>query len=163
MRDSTSPFVNETLFARRASIEREGKTLNIWVSLPPSGANLDRHSLSVGVLYLIEDYRADDGFPRGISSYSSLRLLVQELDSVRDKFLTDPIAQLYQEDDATKRFASDPIGSLKSIGARFGPERHIDATYRCRASCYEARNPENWDEPEWLLTVVGYPLVIREI
>jgi hypothetical protein len=53
-----------------------------------------------------------------------------------------------------ERFASDPVGSLKSIGAEFGPERHIHVIYRFRASCVEMVNRS--------LTTVGYPLVIRE-
>lgn len=156
-RPPSQPFVNEILLARRARIEREGNALNIWVSLPPAKTTpVDEMDL-IGALYLIEDFRGEDDYPTGWSSFSSLMLLVHELAFVEGSPLSDPIEELRKQDNRSNRFASDPIGSLKSIGAQFGPERHIDVIYRYRASCYAG------GDPKWFLTVVGYPLVIREI
>jgi len=69
------------LSARRARIEREGQTLNIWVSLSPDELTSDDaydDRLQPGALYLIEDFRGEDQYPRMLSSYSSLWLLVND-------------------------------------------------------------------------------------
>ena len=147
------PFVIETLLARRARIEREGRALNIWVSLHPDEPSSNDRFPS-GALYLIEDFRGDDEYTNMFSGYSSLWLLAEELNWLVDTPL-DLIAQLRQTDDAMRHFASDPIGSLKSIGAQFGPERHIQTIYRFRASCVDMVKDS--------LTTIGYPLVISEV
>jgi hypothetical protein len=76
------PFVRETLFARRARIERKEKTLTIWISLQPDEQTVPEDFPS-GALYLIEDFRGDDEYPHMVSGYSSLWLLAGELEWVK--------------------------------------------------------------------------------
>ncbi|HEY9285515.1 MAG TPA: hypothetical protein VIP46_18835 [Pyrinomonadaceae bacterium] len=154
--EDIKPFIVETVSARRARIEREGTTLNIWVSLRPDHPGPDTRHPN-GALYLIEDFRGEDEYPHIFSGYSSLWLLAEELAWVGGTPLVDPIEQLQRQDEAMRHFASDPIGSLKSIGAQFGPERPVYSIYRFRASCIE----EQCDEHS--VTTIGYPLVVREI
>ena len=145
-RTDDKPFQSQTLSARRARIERADKALNIWVSIRG-------HEEIMGAVYLIEDFRGRDESARLFSAYSSLWLLADELKWVAAP-IADPIQQLKQQEKKMRRFASDPIGSLKSIGAEFGPERRIHAIYRFRAACVDETNES--------LTTIGYPLIIRE-
>jgi len=147
-----TPFIAETLSARQARIEREGKILTIWVSLQPNTFSSDNR-FQPTALYLIEDFRGDDEFPSMRSAYSSLWLLAGELRWTNSPSLVSSINELRKQD-ATSHFAIDPIGSLKSIGAEFGPERDIHTIYRFRASCF--------DKYVESLTTIGYPLLIRE-
>ena len=151
--DSETPFVTESLWARRARIERDMNTLNIWVSLEPDLSN-SAGEFRVGPLYLIEDFQGDDNYPRMYSGYSSLYLLAEELDRFDDAPGGNALERLQQQDNATRHFASDPIGALETIGAKFGPKRHVRAIYRVRALCIE--------ENDQAIVTVGYPLVINE-
>jgi hypothetical protein len=58
-----------------------------------------------------------------------------------------------RRDDATRHFASDPIGTLKSIGGVFCPERRITALYRFRACCIDLEDKRGGSH-----TVVGLPI-----
>lgn len=144
------PFVSERLVARQAIIERKDKRLKIWVSVPAEKSVRKPFPRAV---YLIEDFRGSDDFPNDVSGYHTLSLLFHELEWVEPP-LAEPINQLMLRDRKLRRFASDPIGSLKLIGAEFGPERLIHAVYRFRAECF--------DETTESETTIGYPLVILE-
>jgi hypothetical protein len=86
------------------------------------------------------------------SGYSTLYLLAEEL----ERFAPggNALERLQQQDNATRHFASDPIGALETIGAKFGPKRHVRAIYRVRALFIE--------ENDQAMVTVGYPLVINE-
>jgi hypothetical protein len=143
--------VIESLWARRARIERDTNTLNIWVSLGPN-LSTSVFKLRVGALYLIEDFQGDyDHYPRMSSAYSSLYLLAEEL----ERFAPggNALERLQQQDNATRHFESDPIGALETIGAKFGPKRHVRAIYRVRALIIEE---------DGAMVTIGYPLVINE-
>ncbi len=154
------PFVRETITARRVQIEWAEHRLNLWVSLSAKQKSAVGYRHPSSALYLIEDFRGNDDHTNCCSGYSSLYLLVGEL-SENQRFLlskdsdSSPLEALTRRDEAARQFASDPIGTLISIGGVFGPERRIKVLYRFRASCIEK------DDVVGTQTVVGYPLFIH--
>jgi hypothetical protein len=150
------PFIIESASARRAVISKNGHILNIWVSMCSDQQEANGR-WSQGALYLIEDFRGNDDRPRTTSAYSSLYLLLNELDWLGQTSISNPIEKLRKQDDATRHFALDPLGTLASIGAQIGPEQQIRAIYRFRASCVEMEG-----EADRAMTTIGYPIVIHQ-
>jgi len=136
------PFVIETLSARRARIKQGDDVLNIWVSMLPDEAQSE-DGWPFGALYLVEDFRGDDDSPNVHSGYSSLHLLAEELQWLKNTAIVDPLDKLRFQDDATRLFALDPVGILASMGAQIGPERHIKTIYRIRAECWEMEGQDH--------------------
>jgi hypothetical protein len=153
-------FVIETLIARRVSIKYNDENLNMWVSIPSPQEVVDdvQGNYHIGALYLIEDFRGDESNYQTFSGYSSLYLLAGQLVSSNIPMIAnDVIGNLRKQDDATRLFAVDPLGTLESLGGKIGPERHIATVYRYRASCIEMEG-----EQRRAVTTIGYPIFVRE-
>jgi hypothetical protein len=152
-------FFMEKLTMRRVQIKRNDEALNIWVTEPRLEKEFDPNvdEFPLGALFLIEDFRGDEGRDRTYTGYSSLYLLTEELVSENRDTINDVFNQLRKQDDVTRLFAVDPLGTLKFLGGRIGPERHIVTVYRYRASCIEME-----DVRGRATTTIGYPIFVRE-
>lgn len=156
MSDDPKPFRFERMTARRCHVppkdEKVSRGLNIWISPEPDGTQPDDACTS-GVLFLIEDFRGDEGMPNCVSGYSSLLQLVGELGSIIENTKLDGVAK---QEEAERRFGENPIATLSAIGAQFGTERRISAIYRIRATCNEI-------DAGCAVTTIGYPILIQEV
>jgi hypothetical protein len=152
---ASNDFVTESLLTRQAIISTKERTLIIWISIASEQKNLKRKSSQYS-LFLIEDYQGGDKNVRRLSGYSSLYLLLGELTWLNSDLKDQPLIKLREQDEATKQFALDPISTLRSIGARIGPEQEIKATYRVRASCVEMEG-----ESGNSMAIIGYPIIIQ--
>jgi len=158
-------FLIEKMTARRGIIpRRSGKehmpALYLWVSLAPDlntlPSDMDRDDRkSVGPLFLIEDFTLPDASPRAFSAYSALMLFIED-DDLQEAVTREAFEPLAAAAAAERRFARDPVGTLRSIGVRFGAERRIEAIYRVRSACNEEEN-------DMAVSTVGYPIVIRAL
>lgn len=147
--DEETQFTIESMDARRAHIPaRKGipnfDGLNIWVS-PKSDPQPKLYEFvpDPGALFLIEDYQCDDDniWWDVISGYSSLLILVSALRTkIADTVLGREIADadsIGLPEGLSSSFTSDPIETLLSMGAKFGPPRRIRSLYRVRATCLD--------------------------
>lgn len=155
-------FGIETIIAHKAIIPSRSKfpqlpTLNIWISLTKNSVKggIERYP---GALYLIEDFHKDDNEEFGnATGYSALFMLSDILQKNNDvQFFDYTSTPFDQQKEIQRRFASNPIEFLTSLGAHFGPKRHIHVIYRVRAICIEI-NDENLTR-----VTIGYPIVISE-
>jgi hypothetical protein len=140
-----TPFIEEVLEARKATLKTTEGELDIWVSI----FTKDTGRLA---LYLIENYRHDDFSQRRSTGHRSLKLLANEL--VLHSPAGNPLEAVERQDDMRWGFGRDPVMTLLHIGATFGPLKKIKVLYRFRISCVEIANGE---------VVIGYPLIIQEI
>jgi hypothetical protein len=152
--EDEKPYRSERMTARRCHIAAKkddsgSQSLNIWVSLEPDEPQSEDFA-PIGALFLIEDFRGDEGVLNFISGYSSLLQLTEELHW--DIEVTD-LDLFSKQDEAEKRFGTDPIGTLAAVGARFGPSRRIHAVYRIRACGFDVSG----------ITTIGYPIVIQAL
>lgn len=163
-RRSSDPghFRVECMTAHRGQVgpnnNADRRGLNLWVSEKPDGRS-EENDQPIGALFLIENLVGEKERPLTLSGYSSLLLLTQEL----EPFLANIEADIFQA--AAKmegKFGRDPIGTLSALGARFGPSRRIQATYRVRACCYEA-GQDGDTAPSGATTTIGYPIVIQAL
>lgn len=143
------PFVEETITARRVRVPNKEQDILLWVSPSPEAPE-SFGNFKLGALFLIEDFQGEDSRQNMYSSYSSLWLLAHELPQDSEPTL----ALRKKSGTVEERFARDPLGVLKSLGAKLGPERRVTSIYRTRASCVDMEGPVSF------LTTVGYPLVV---
>jgi hypothetical protein len=148
------PFRIEAMSARKAIIRPQkdmpdSRGLGLWVSTKP-----DDSTPKIGALFLLEDFRGDDGDYSGsrFSSYSWLALLSETLE-VKSLSSDVQTGEHTLTDDLGPGFSADPVDALSRLGAVFGTERRVIALYRVRAACMAHEN-------DFAVTTLGYPLVI---
>ena len=153
--NSSNQFRLEQMSAQRVRLNKvdEDIEINIWVSLQPDRQIKESRS-AVGALFLIEDFRGNDDRVTRISGFSSLWFLVQEMKPLIELANSNIFDQADKIED---RFGEDPIGTLKDLGAQFGPSRRIQATYRIRVCGMEMGARDH------ATTTVGYPIVISAL
>jgi hypothetical protein len=144
-------FYEETIRAHRCTIPNNNGHLAIWVA-----TDRKRHDgQTFSNLFLIEDFRGRDDWAHTYSSYSSFRLLLDELHSDEPK----AIKRLRDIENAGLRtetdFVKDPVAALSQLGAAFGPSRTVKTLYRVRASCADRSTPGDWE-----FITIGYPILI---
>jgi hypothetical protein len=126
-------------------------------------------------LYLLEDYRGNDESPLGLSTYSSLSLLLgsdelrsEEARSEEARWgprLSDQRPQLFlefgdHEDEVWafhRSYSVDPTEAFSQLGAQVGSPRQIRTLYRVRAHFVDLDS-----DPRTNLATIGYPIFIAE-
>ncbi|TLU61098.1 hypothetical protein FE810_15610 [Thalassotalea litorea] len=153
LNDSQSPkqFRKEVMSAQRVRLDKN-EGLNIWVSTEPDKQSKNNRR-PVGALFLIEDFSGKEDRIVTISAFSSLWALIQEMEPIIEKANSHIFEHAKNMED---RFGRDPVSVLKQIGAKFGPVRRIQATYRIRVCGMEMG-------ANGATTTIGYPIVISAV